>query len=604
MSLAISARAADLLHGALDTAEDKTGWVRPIRFTPDQLRALGSVRAWHPGLFRSMSACTSGVTLEFTTDATRVSIELRMDPFSKGAQAVLDDVARHEGGPEGPLDGVSVDIDGRHLPLMVPDEKNLVEFALDDPAAAPEPGLVRIPLPGMGEPHHVRVWLPCLTSCSVREVRADGTYLEPVAARGQLLVLGDSIAQGFVACDPGRSWTARLAAHLDLDLVNQGVGGQVFQPGSLAGLAGAARPEAIVVEYGENYRYEPCQASRVGREILAYLYEVAEAWPDVPTWVLTPLPHSEGVYPTNPRSCAAEVEGLIAAAVRRYPQMRLVDGAALLDAEQLPDLLADGSDHPGPEGQRMLAERLSFVVDATAVAPEQRRTIALAIARRAGDAALPVTEALRRGLGEVLLADKGAVVLGIPGGETLVWATARASLRRAMTCLGSRGVVCLCGERRVAREIVRAVGGEPRACHLVSWRGDEAPELDASRDIRVLTGAYAGVIREHYTHPEYLAPGELEELLEAGAFLGGFEDGRIVGFVGEHSDGSMGMLEVFEGFRRRGWGRALAAAKVAGTLAAGNVPWAAVWPDNEASLALERSMGFHVAPADGLWYVS
>ena len=603
MNLAISARAADLLHGAIDTAAEKGGWVRPIRFTVDQLRALGSVRAWHPGLYRSMAACTSGVCLEFSTDATRVAVEVRVDAVPKGAQAVLDDAARHEGGPTPPFDGVSADVDGRHLPLMTPDENDLVEFALDDPDAAPEPGLVRIPLPGMGEPHRVRVWLPCLSSCAVREVRADGTYLEPVPERGQLLVLGDSIAQGFVSCDPGRSWTARLAAHLDLDLLNQGVGGQVFQPGALAGLSEVARPEAIVVELGENYRYEPCQASRVGREILAYLYEVSEAWPEVPTWVLTPLPHAEELYPTHPRSCAGEVDALIETAVRRHPQMRLVDGAALLDAEALPELLADGSDHPGPEGQRMLAERLSFVVDATAVRPEQRRTLALAIARRAGEGALPVVEALRRGLGEVLLADKGAVVLGLPGGETLAWATGRATLRRALTCLGSRGVVCLCGDRRTARDAARAVGGSPRPCHLVTWRG-EAPKIDATRDVRPLTTAYAGVILEHYAHPEYLAPGELEELLEAGAFLGGFEDGRIVGFVGEHPDGSMGMLEVFEGSRRKGWGSTLAAAKLAQTIARGDTPWAAVWPDNEASLSLERSMGFEVAPAEGLWYIS
>ena len=102
---------------------EKNGWVRPQRFTPDQLRALGSVRAWHPGLFRSMSACTSGVTLEFATDASCVSVELRMDQPSKGAQAVLDDVRRHAGASDEPLDGVSVDVDGRHLPLMLPDEK-------------------------------------------------------------------------------------------------------------------------------------------------------------------------------------------------------------------------------------------------------------------------------------------------------------------------------------------------------------------------------------------------------------------------------------------------------------------------------------------------
>lgn len=603
MSLATVARAADLLHGALDTVAEKDGWVRPQRFAPAQLRALGSVRAWHPGLYRAMASCTAGVAVEFSTDATRARIEVRMDEFPRGTGAVLADVAACEGGPTPPYDGVSVEIDGRLLPPMVPDERGVVEFSLDDPLSAPEPGLVRLPLPGMGEPHRVRAWLPCLTSCAVREVSADGTYLEPVAPRGTLLVLGDSVAQGFVSCGGGGSWTALLAAHLGLDLLNQGVGGQVFQPGSLAGLSELVRPDAIVVEFGENYRYEPCQASRVEREALVYLYEVAEAWPDVPTWVLTPLPHLEERYPTNPRSCADAVEGIICAAAARHPQMRLVNGSALLDADDLGALLADGSDHPSPAGQRMLAERLSFVVDATWATPEQRRTIALAVCERAGSEALPVAEALRRGIGEVLLADKGAVIVAVPGGSTLVWASRRGVVGRALTCLGARGVVTVCGERRLAREVVRAVGGTARPCHLVTWAGD-APAADAARDVRVLTSAYAGAIREHYAHPEYLAPGELEALLDAGAFLGGFEEGRLVGFVGEHADGSMGMLEVFEPARRRGWGTTLAAAKVAATVEAGNVAWAAVWPDNDASLALERSMGFSVADTGGLWYVS
>ena len=70
-------RAADLLHGALDVVDAGGGWVRPSRFSAPQLRALGSVRAWHPGLYRQMAACTAGVTMEFETDASVVTLELR-----------------------------------------------------------------------------------------------------------------------------------------------------------------------------------------------------------------------------------------------------------------------------------------------------------------------------------------------------------------------------------------------------------------------------------------------------------------------------------------------------------------------------------------------
>ena len=625
MGLSITARAADLLHGAVSTVAEGEGWFRPVRFTQGQLRALGSVRAWHPGYYRQLAACTAGVTLEFDTDATSVSIEVRMGEVPRGTASVIADVERHatmaagnkdnkaekdekdEKAAAAPLyDGLSANVDGRHVPLCLPNDDDLLTISLDDPDAAPEPGLVRLPIPGMGEPHRVRVWLPCLAPCAVREVRCDGTYLTPVPERGQLLVLGDSIAQGYVSCDPARSWAALLADHMGLDLLNQGVGGQVFQPGSLAGLAEVARPEAIVVEFGENYRYEPCQAPRVDREIRAYLYEVSEAWPDVPTWALTPMPHLEDAYPTHPRSCADAVPAMIAEHASRHTQMRLVDGSALLDAGSLETLLADGSDHPGTDGHQMVADRLAFVVDATHESPQVRRERALLLADARGDAALPRAEPLREGRGEVLYADEGAVVLDLGDNARIVMGPSRRALRRALTSLGATtGVTMVCGGRSLAREAARAMDGHARRCHVVLWPRDAAaPATDASRDIRVLTPAYAGLIRECYEHAEYFSPGELERLLESGAFLGGFEEGRLVAFVGEHSEGCMGALEVLEGHRREGWATALVSAKVARLLEEGRLPWAEVWPENAASLALEKKMGFEVRSADEFWIVA
>ena len=51
-------------------------------------------------------------------------------------------------------------------------------------------------------------------------------------------------------------------------------------------------------------------------------------------------------------------------------------------------------------------------------------------------------------------------------------------------------------------------------------------------------------------------------------------------------------------------GQTLAAAKVRQLLDEGRLPWAEVWPDNEASLALERSMGFEILGSGSLWYAS
>ncbi|MDO4428986.1 MAG: SGNH/GDSL hydrolase family protein [Atopobiaceae bacterium] len=357
MALSTTSRAADLLHGCVGCAPESEGWVRPVRFTTAQLRALGSVRAWHPGLYKRMAACTAGVCLEFETDASHVSVEVAPGAVPRGTVSTLRDVERHSGSAPDP-GVVSVEIDDLPPVAVRPDDRHLVEIDLSEPGADPADPVA---LPGMGRRRRVRVWLPCLTTCAVRDVFFDGGHLGPIAERRTLLVLGDSIAQGFVADQPAATWPALLARRAGLDLVNQGVGGQVFQPGSLWGME-ELDPAAIVVELGENYRYEPCAASAIGRDVRAYLSEVASAWPETPTWVLGVPPHTEDVYPTHPRSCFAEVDDIISDAAGRHPSMTLVDASTLLDGDRLGELLADGSDHPGPRGQEMIAGRLYAVM--------------------------------------------------------------------------------------------------------------------------------------------------------------------------------------------------------------------------------------------------
>ena len=183
----------------------------------------------------------------------------------------------------------------------------------------------------------------------------DGSTLEPVPARRGLLVLGDSIAQGFVCDDPALAWPRLVADRLDLDLVNQGIGGQVTQPGSVADAGSAIRPARIVVALGANYRYEPCSAAAVGRDLRLYLDEVARAWPNTPCWVCSPVWHDEDAWPSNPRSCWRELGALLAPAVARHQHMGLVDGMVLMDHDAA--LLADGFEHPNARGMRQIAER-------------------------------------------------------------------------------------------------------------------------------------------------------------------------------------------------------------------------------------------------------
>ena len=585
------APARDLVRGALRVEDLGAGWVRPHRFGISQERALGSCLAWHPGLYRTMATCTSGVRVEFETDSSEVALEVELDRMPEGSAAIIADVRRAT--PDAPelLDGISADVDGRHVPVMLPGDGNLIELSLESGDAADQPAMR---LPGMGERHRVRVWLPCLSGCSFGRVLGDGTFIEPVEPAGELLVIGDSIAQGFCAGDPALTWPALLADRVGLGLVNQGVGGQVFQPGSLAGADGALEPTAIVVELGENYRYETCRAERVRGDVRRFLSELASAWPDVPTWVLTPIWHSERVYRTSPRSCFSDIPDIISEEVSAHSQMTLVHGTRLLDAD--PTLMADGYEHPNANGSATIAERLALIMDATVEPEADRRRRAIDVLAGAPITAHPLRETIRRGLGEVVYADTGCVFLRRGAYEQVIWSPSRKRGRMVLRTLAHADSLTVLGSN-IVRDAARVLGFRTAApCHLAVYEKDEPLEVDERFDIRPLDPSFAEVIYDTYPNPELLGNNEVERLLSEGLMLGGFEDGKLVGYVGEWPMGSIGILNVLPDHQRQGWATALESAKINEHLAKGFVPWAEVWPDNDASVSLQKKLGLTVCP--------
>lgn len=90
-----------------------------------------------------------------------------------------------------------------------------------------------------------------------------------------------------------------------------------------------------------------------------------------------------------------------------------------------------------------------------------------------------------------------------------------------------------------------------------------------------------------------------------GRVWGGYDArGDLVGFIGEHDEGSMGMLEVFPAYRRRGYARALEAALMNALHAAGRTPYCHVDPANRASIALQRTLGLTRVGSTQCWLES
>ena len=594
----VRVRAAELLHGALRVTDEGAGWIRPWRFSADQVRALGSSSAWHPGLYRQMAACSSGIVVEFDTDSTVVTLEIRVDAMPSGSVAVVRDVARAQRETDVELDGVSFDVDDTHYAVrQQPKGAQQMTFVLDAPRD--EGSMLR--LPGMGTEHRVVIWLPALCGCELRDVLGDGTHITPVEARPALLVLGDSIAQGFCAGDPAFGWAARVSREWGMDLYNQSVGGQVFQPNMLADIEKRITPERVIVALGLNLRHEPCTERQVRQDVHGLLGDLRLKWPTVRMWALTPTPHSEQPYHTHPKSCFERVPAIIRQQAARY-DMGVVDGLLLLDYNL--ELFADGSEHPNARGCAQIAERLSFAADASLLTAAERQAKALEMLEGAPMAAFPIREMIKRGACEVLFADEGCVLVNTPPNLQYIYATNRPLARRVMRAMTRPDGVLAALAPEVVRDAKRVVGfDEASACHLAVYERIEPIEEPGAHDIRVLDASYADEVLAHYSHPEYLEDGELDEMLDAGKMLGAFEDGELVGFIGLHGDGALGMLEVFLGHRRQGWGRALEAALINRQLEQGFTPWGQVWPSNVPSIRLQESLGVTVYPTRDMTFL-
>ena len=73
--------------------------------------------------------------------------------------------------------------------------------------------------------------------------------------------------------------------------------------------------------------------------------------------------------------------------------------------------------------------------------------------------------------------------------------------------------------------------------------------------------------------------------------FGAIANGKLAGFIGRHRDGSMGMLEVFEPYRRRGIAIALEKFLITYVMTFGRTPFCDVYCDNPASIALQGKLG-------------
>lgn len=135
-------------------------------------------------------------------------------------------------------------------------------------------------------------------------------------------------------------------------------------------------------------------------------------------------------------------------------------------------------------------------------------------------------------------------------------------------------------------------------CDQYVYQGGCPAEPELLR-IAEVTQAELDVVAENY---EILTHRELEQVAARHMLFAGHDaSGAMVGFVGSHLEGSMGILEIFPSYRQKGYAVELEHFIIRYFLQNSLIPFGEVITDNTASTALQRKLGMTKALRRAYW---
>ena len=279
----------------------------------------------------SRAATPAGVRAAWETSATTVSLEIRAELDIYSLIAPVDFL----------VDGVLHE----RRPVEIGEQLITVELP---------PGPVRL-----------EIWLPQAGAIGVRAVSFEGAA-EPQPPTGpRWITYGSSITQCTGAFGPSETWPALVAREHGWDLVALGFAGECHLDPIAARTIRDTPARLISLCLGINiYGGETFGGRTLPGQVESFLATVRDGHPHTPIVVITPLyapnvegqPNALGLTLDDVRTCVE-----LGARALGDPHLQLIDGRTVLTVEEAQALYADDL-HPGPEGYRLIGERLASLL--------------------------------------------------------------------------------------------------------------------------------------------------------------------------------------------------------------------------------------------------
>ncbi len=198
---------------------------------------------------------------------------------------------------------------------------------------------------------------------TVRELRGVDGDIRPAAGQPRWVVYGDSVAEGWIASEPGLAWPAHAGRAQGLEVVNLGYAGAARGEIPSAEQVAALDADLLTVCHGTNcWTRIPHSTGLFRAGVAAFLDIVRGGHPDTPLLVVSPVLRPDAEDTPNRlgatladlrRAMEAEVTARIEAGDDR---LELLAGRDLVTADQLGDGI-----HPDDDGHRAMAGALGPV---------------------------------------------------------------------------------------------------------------------------------------------------------------------------------------------------------------------------------------------------
>lgn len=214
---------------------------------------------------------------------------------------------------------------------------------------------------------------------------------------------------------------------------------------------------------------------------------------------------------------------------------------------------------------------------------------------------IDMLETIYRSNAEIIYAERdGVLLLNIPGGTYMISAQSKEALEKMCGLISNPELITLHQAEYVPVLEEKYGYRHKMECFQCAYFSTEKLDEKVAEgiELRGLTMAELDFVFDNYNHPSDKS--YITERIEAG-MLGAFCSNDCAGFIGTHSEGTMGILQVMPDYRRRGIAHSLESALINRMVDMGYIPHAQIVTSNKASVLLQEKLGMSFSDKTVTW---